>query len=152
MTLIEYILFKGTSSRLYKRLLQSDRLASQLSGGIEIRGDQAAFRFIVTSSNELKIERSQKEIFSEINKLKTTMISESELFKAKNAFKMEYLERYATTLDKALFLLYSRLSGITWEDLPSEMDKYLAVTPSRIIYTMNRYFKQDRILINVKTR
>lgn len=152
LKLIEYILFKGKSSRLHKRLLQSESLASQLSGGIEIRGDQAAFLFIVTSSNELKIERSQKEIFSEINKLKTTRISENELLKAKNVFKSEYLERYATTLDKALYLVNSRFSGMTREDLPGEMDKYLAVTPARIIYTMQKYFTQERILINVKTR
>ncbi len=152
LTMIEYLLFKGKSSRLHKRLLQGERLASQLSGGIEIRSDQAGFRFMVECSNDLKIERSQKEVFSEINKIKTMIISENELFKVKNVFKSDYLQQYATTSNKALYLVHSHMSGLTWDDLAGELDKYLAVTPARIIYTMQKYFNQTRILINVKTR
>ena len=152
LTLIEYLLFKGKSSRLHKRLLQGERLASHLSGGIEIRSDQAAFRFMVDCSNELKIERSQKEVFSEINKVKTVIVSENELFKVKNVFKNEYLQQYATTSNKALYLVNSHLFGLAWDELAGELDRYLSVTPARIIYTMQKYFTEARILINVKTR
>ncbi|MGB2907107.1 MAG: pitrilysin family protein [Candidatus Aminicenantaceae bacterium] len=153
LTLIEYILMRGNSSRLYQRLIKrEERLASQLSGGIDIRHDQAAFLFIVFSSNELKKERCQKEISSEINKLKSSLVSEKELLKAKNVFKRDYVNRYATSADKTLFLTNAFLSGIPWIELSSELDRYLSVTAPRIMYTMGRYFEQDRVLVNIKTR
>lgn len=152
LTLIEYLLLRGNSSRLYIRLIKrEERLASQLSGGIDIRHDQAAFQFLVFSSNVLKIERSQKEIFSEINKLKSSVVSEEELLKAKNVFKRDYVNRYSTSVDKSLFLTNAFLSGISWAELPLELDKYMDVTARRIMYTM-KYFDQNHVLVNIKTQ
>ncbi len=151
LSLIEYILMKGNSGRLINRLLKKESLATRLSGGIDVRGDQAAFRIFVVSSNELKAERCQNEILSEINKLKTGRISEKELQKAKNLLRMDYVSRHTTSVEKALFLIRSHLAGIAWEDLAADLDRYLAVTPTRIFLTMNKYFKEDRILVHVKT-
>ncbi len=153
LTIIEYILMRGNSSRLHERLIKrEERLASQLSGGIDTRHDQAAFRFFVKSSNELKKERCQKEIFSEINKLKSSLISEKELAKAKNVFKKDYVNQYSTTVDKALFLTHTWLSRFPWNDLATELDKYMNVPPQRITYAMRKYFGQDWILINIPIR
>jgi predicted Zn-dependent peptidase len=153
LTIIEYIMIRGNSSRLHERLIKrEERLASQLFGGIDTRHDQAAFRFFVASSNELKKERCQKEIFSELNKLKSSMVSEKELAKAKSVFKRDYVNQYATTVDKALFLTHSWLSEVPWDELATELDEYLNITPQRIFYTMGKYFDQDRILVNIKTR
>jgi predicted Zn-dependent peptidase len=153
LTLIEYILMKGNSSRLHERLIKiEERLASQLFGGIDTRHDQAAFRFFVASSNDLKQERCQKEIISEINRLKTSLVSEKELAKTKNVFKRDYVNHYANSGNKALFLAHSWLSEVPWDELPTELDQYMNVTPQRIIFTMRKYFNQDRILINIKTQ
>jgi predicted Zn-dependent peptidase len=152
LNLIEYILMRGNSSRLINRLVKKDSLATRLTGGIDVRGDQAAFRIFVVSSNELKAERCQNEILSEISKLKAGRISDDELQKAKNLLRMDFVSRYTTSVKKALFLIRSYSAGIAWEDMPAELDRYLAVTPIRIIYTMNKYFNEDRILIHVKTR
>jgi len=152
LRIIEYILMKGNSSRLINRLLKKESLATRLSGGIDVRGDQAAFRIFVVSSNELKAERCQNEILSEINKLKTTRIADQELQKAKNLLRMDSVSRYATSVEKAKFLIRSHLAGIAWEDLSAEQERYLVVTPTRILLTMNKYFNEDRILIHVKTR
>ncbi len=152
LTLIEYILMRGNSSRLYQRLIKrEERLASQLTGGIDVRHDWAAFQFVVFSSNELKIERSLKEIFSEINKLKSAPVSEKELLKAKNVFKRDYVNRYTTSVDKSLFLTNAFISGIPWAELPTELDRYMSVTARRIMFTM-KYFSQDRVLVHVKTK
>jgi predicted Zn-dependent peptidase len=152
LTIIEYILLRGNSSRLHERLVKrEERLASQLAGGIDTRHDQAAFRFFVESSNELKKERCQKEVFSEINRLKSSLISERELAKAKNIFKRDYVNRYATPVDKALFLTHAWLSELPWDDLATELDGYLRVTPQRVMFTM-KYFDENRVLINVKAR
>jgi len=152
-TIIEYILLRGNSSRLHERLIErEERLASQLSGGIDTRHNQAAFRFFVESSNELKKERCQKEIFSELNKLKSSLISEKELSKAKNVFKRDYVDQYTTTVDKALFLSHAWLSRLPWDKLATELDEYLNVTPQRISFAIGKYFEQGWVMINIKTR
>lgn len=151
LTMIEYLLLKGNSARLFKRLTDKDRLASRLSGGIDIRHDQAAFRLFISSTNELKMEQSQKEIRDEINRLKTTRVSEKELKKAKSVFKSDYVNRYATTVDKALFLANAYVSGIPWDVLPTELNGYLGVTPQRIQWVMSRYFNES-VVIHVRTR
>jgi zinc protease len=52
LRLVEYILFRGNSSRLYNKLVKKDRVASQLEGRIEVRGEQAILRIFVLNNNE----------------------------------------------------------------------------------------------------
>lgn len=152
LAVIEYILLRGKSSRLYRRLIKKDRIAFHLSGGIDKRKDLAAFKIFVTSNNEVIKERSQKAVFSEINKLKSNLISQKELRKVKNMLKMDYISQYSTSMDKAIFLAEVFLSKISLDDLPNELDKYLDVTPSDIIGILNRYFTQDRIILDIKIK
>ncbi|HDZ25642.1 MAG TPA: insulinase family protein, partial [Candidatus Aminicenantes bacterium] len=104
LKIIEYILLRGVTSRLYKKLIKRIRIARSLSGSIEKRKELATFKIFVSSSNEIMVARSKRVIFSEINKLKSSLVPEKELRKAKNIFKMDYLNQYATSADKAVFL------------------------------------------------
>lgn len=152
LSVIEYILLRGNSSRLQKRLIHKERIANHLSGGIDKRKDLAAFKIFVTSNNDITLERSKKAIFSELNKLKTNIISNEELMKSKNLLKRDFINQYATSSGRAIFLAETYLSKGTLKDLPNELDKYLNVSPSDIIGIMNRYFTQDYILINIKIK
>lgn len=153
LTILDYILLKGKSSRLYKRLVKKERIVSHLSGGLEKRKDLAAFRIFVVNNTEAMVSYCQQSIFSEINKLKSTFISEKELKKSKNMFKMDYISRLATTLERAIFLSETFLSKRNFDDFPLELDKHLAVSPSSIIGIVNRYFTQENnLILNVKTK
>jgi len=153
LTILEYILLQGKSSRLHKRLYKRERIAFAYSGGIEKRKNFAAFRLFVLANNDIIVQRNQKAILSEINKLKSTRPSEKELAKSKNMFKMDYIRRYNTSLGKALFLTENFLSRQTLDDLPSELNKYLKVTPIDITRVINRYFTPDnRILLSIKIK
>ena len=146
LKIIEYILLGGKTSRLYKRLIQRTRIARSLSGGIEKRKELATFKIFVTSSNRLMVERSKRIIFSEINKLKLSLIPENELTKAKNIFKMDYLNQYATSADKAIFLAEAYLSKKSLDDLAGELDNYLSVDHYNLIRIMRRYFNNEIVL------
>jgi predicted Zn-dependent peptidase len=149
LKIIEYILMGGKTSRLYKRLIHRTRIARSLSGGIEKRKELATFKIFVVSSNRLMVERSKRIIFSEINKLKSTLIPENELRKAKNIFKMDYLDQYATSADKAIFLAETFLSKKSLDDLAGELDNYLSVNHYNLIRIMRRYFKNE-IALDIK--
>jgi len=153
LVILDYILLKERSSRLYKRLIKKESLAFYLSGGIEKRKDVAAFKIFAMNNNDAMVDICQKAIFSEINKLKTNYVSAAELQKAKNMFKKDYVNRFSTPLEKALFLAETSFSPVSLENAPQELGKYLRVTPFEIIGNINRYFTaENSILLNVKIR
>ncbi len=151
LKIIEYILLRGITSRLYKKLIKRTRIARTLTGSIEKRKELATFKIFVSSSNEIMAERSKRVIFSEINKLKLSLVSEKELKKAKNIFKMDYLNQYATSADKAVFLAEAFLSKKSLDDLPDELRNYLSVDHYNIIRIMRRYFTNE-IVFDIKIK
>jgi len=152
LTIIDYLLLRGQSSRLFKRLLSKEKIALQLNGGIEKRKDRAFYRVFVTCNKGLA-DLCQQAIFSELDKLKTTFISEEELSKSKNMLKQDYWTRVSTNQDKAIFLSEAFLNLKNFDDLPSELDKCLRVTPQDVVGIVNRYFtKENSIILNIKTR
>jgi zinc protease len=152
LVITEYILLKGQTSRLYKRLIEKDRTAIFLGGGIENKADFSAFKIYVRINNEIMRDRSQKAVFSEINKLKTTPVPERELEKSKNIFKMSYFRQYATILDKAIFLAEKSLERDNLDVWPNELPRYLSVTEIDVLRTVNKYFNDDRIILDIKIK
>jgi len=149
MVLIDYLLLNGNSSRLIKKLLKKDRIVFQMQGGLEKRKAQCTFKIFVTNSNNYTRERSQKAIFSEINKIKTSHISDKELNRIKNLYAKNHINQYSDSLRRAIFLTEAYIDGLEIEDLQSELDKIMAVTAERITWAINKYFTQNRILLDI---
>ena len=152
MAVIEYLLLKGESSRLYQRLTKKERTAQKIEGGIRKIKNRAIFSFFVTSTNNYTRNRSKKAILSELNKLKSNRVSENELTKAKNLLKTDYIKRYSTSLGKATFLVETFLNNKNAQTFQDEINKYLEVTPTSIIGIANRYFNEKNILLNIETK
>lgn len=152
LAITEYVLMKGRTSRLHKRLFDKDKTAIYMSGGIETRRDQSVLKMFVRANNEITNERNQRAVFAEINKIKTTFVTEEELHKTKNMFKMDYFRQFTTVLDKAIFLteeLLDRSDVIQWLD---ELGRYLAVSHYDVSRMANKYFKEELILINIEKK
>ncbi len=151
MKIVEYLLLRGKTSRLYKRLIKRERIAFSLSGGIEKRKNLSRLKIFVVNSNYFMVERSQKAIFSEISRLKSNPISDKELEKSKNMFEMDYVHQFETSLDKALFFAETFLSKNSIDDPSDELAKYLAVTPYAVMRAANRYLTQE-IILNIRLK
>ncbi len=152
LTILEYILLRGKTSRLYKRLIERERIGFNLIGGLEKRKNLARFKIFIVSNNWMMVERCQKALFSELNKVRITPISEEEILKSKNLFKMDYLRQFETSLGKALSLAETFLEKKRVDDPGDELEKYLAVTPYIIMRTAKRYFTEESIILNVKIK
>jgi len=152
LAIIDYILLHGKSSRLQKRMIYEDRIASHLSGGIELKKNLATFKIFVKNNAESMRDRSQKSIFDEIDNLKSGFISEDELNKAKNMFKRDYMDQFTILADKGIFLTKFYLSRNKNVSVMEELNKYLAVSPSDIIGIVNRYFTEERVILNIKIK
>jgi len=143
LRILDILLTQGKSSRLYKKLVKKERIALYLIGGVEERGGIPALRIFAISPNDVMADLCKKAVAAEIGKLRTTLVSEAELAKAKVLFKGDYLDRMARSLPRALFLCESVLSGESLEDIPEEFGRYLRVTPMMINGLANRLFKPE---------
>ncbi|MEW5902000.1 MAG: pitrilysin family protein [Acidobacteriota bacterium] len=153
LAVIDYILLQGQTSRLYRKIVKKEGLALYLSGGVETRKDVAVLKMFAMNNNETMVELSQKGIFSEINKLRTSEVSEAELTKAKNMFKRDYYSRFATPLERALALTEIFFSPVSLENAPLELTKYLRVTPFEVRVVTDRYLVPDNsVILNVRSR
>jgi zinc protease len=154
LSIVDYVLFRGRSSRLAQKLLGRDnKIAYQASGGIEKRKDRAIYRIFCVVNNLAMTERCQDAIFSELDRLKRGVLSDADLVRYKTMFRQDYLERLSSSMEKAVFLCEASLTLKNFDDLPLELDKYMKVTSNDIIGIVNRYFTADNsIILNVKTK
>jgi predicted Zn-dependent peptidase len=152
LSIIEYILLKGTTSRIQKKLLKRERTALYLNGGIEVRKELAGLKIFVVNNNPLMVQRSKRAIFSELHKLKKSYVSDEELKKSKNMFKMDYISQYTSSLDRALFLAETFIKRKILLNPSEELEKYLAVTPIDIARVSNKYFGAASIILDIKTK
>ncbi|MGQ9671691.1 MAG: M16 family metallopeptidase [Candidatus Aminicenantales bacterium] len=153
LSLIDYILLKGKTSRLFKRIMTKENLAIHLSGGIEKRKDAAVLKIFAMTNNETMIEICQKAIFSELQKLRSSSVPDSEMEKARNLFRRDYYRRFSTSVDKGLFLAEMHFSPVGLDGAGAELARYLRVTPFEITAVAGRYFSpENSVILNVRTR
>ena len=153
LKILDYVLLKGKSSRLYRRLYKREHLVYHLSGGIDERKNLQAFKIFAIVNNELMFPRCLEAIFSELEKLKSSFIPDAELVKSKNMLKMDVLGRTVTNLDKALMLAQAFLSQKNLDDLFSDLEDCLKVTPADLVNFVNRHFgRENNILLNIELK
>lgn len=152
LSIIEYILLKGNTSRLYKRLRIRERTAAYLSGEIEVRKEIAVLKLFVLNNNTLMAQQSKKAIFSELHKLKSNYVPDEELRKFKNMFKMDYISQYSSSLSRALFFSETFITRKILLNPSEELEKYLAVTPIDIVRVSHKYFDANSIILDIKTK
>ncbi len=84
LNVLETILFSGQSSRMYTRLVDKDQLALSVSGGSQFAIDPTLFQITAQPKAGVDPQAVEKEIYDELDKVKTSGITDQELEKAKN--------------------------------------------------------------------
>ena len=157
LTLLDFLLLRGRTSRLNRRLLNREaKIAFQLTGGIDQRFDRSAFKIFIVASQP-QIQGCFDAVFSELEKIKRSFPSEAEIGRAKMLYRQDFLNRTATSLDRALFLIQSywslRAAGRTMDVLEWETERVLRVTSAQIVAIVNRYFTLDNcIILNIRMK
>lgn len=153
LRMLEYLLAEGETSRLRNRLLKKDLTARHFSVTVDARRSIAALKFFCLNNNRVMVERSERAILSEIDKLRDNAVSLDELNRAKRRFERDYLDRLATNLGKALFLVDAVFAGTPLDGLDGELDRYRGVGPSSIQAFVAKYFiPQNRVVLELQGR
>lgn len=144
LSVLEYILLWGRSSRLYERLVDKDQLALEVAGGQSPHIDPYLFTFYVQPRDKVNPEQVEEALYDELKKVRETPVTDRELQKAKNTALADFYRTIETISGKANALgTYELLFG-GYEKLftaPQEIEKVTAADVQRVA---ERYFRDAR--------
>jgi zinc protease len=129
---------KSRDARLYKRLVEVERIASMATGGFGVAKDPGLFRISVSVKPDSSIEKVEKIFWDEVQKMKNEVVTDKELQKAKNRYKFSQVSDYMKNGDLGgrisryecyfgwdFFDVYdSRIKDVKKEDIKRVMNKY----------------------------
>ena len=153
LVILDYLLFKGKSARLSRKLVRKEGLALYLSGGVEKRKDVAVLKLFAMNNNETMVELCQKSIMSEFNKLRAGDVSAEDLARAKSLFKRDFFNRLASPAERAMLLAEMVFSPVGLDGLALELPRHMRITPFEIRTVVDRYLvPESSVILNVKRK
>ena len=137
------VLSQGHSSRLYNSLLKEQQLFSDIHAYITSSMDQGLFVIEGKLVNGVAVETAEAAVWAELEKLRNEEVTVEEITKVKNKSESIMVFAEMSLLDKAMNLAYYELLGDA-AGLNTEIDKYLAVTPARILQAAKSTFVREQ--------
>jgi predicted Zn-dependent peptidase len=143
LELLNSLLIGGESSRLHERLVKDEEAAFGVFGFVDGRIGPGLFRIIVASNAGVEIEKCEKLMDEELEKIKSAGITADELDKVKTQFKSDFIGQRQTVMNKA-----EEIHHYIWfhNDLAvinTELDTYMKVTVDDIKRVANKYLRSD---------
>ena len=140
--LMSDILSRGNSARLYNELVKKQKLFSEINAFV--LGDYDNGLFVATGKllDGVTMQQAEKAIDGEFEKLKTNLISETELTKVKNKVESTLVFSEMNILNKAMNLAFSELLGDA-NNANKESEKYQRVTSAQIKAEADKTFLEN---------
>lgn len=145
--LLNQILSKGQSSRLYQRLVDKEQVAVQAASNNLAFHKAGGIIFYGIAAPGKKIEDVEKLIYQEIENVIKNSITDEELTKAKNILEATFIKDKKNVLQKAQDL------SMTWQFLGNpdlvntELEKYLKVSKEDISRVAKKYLDTDKKVV-----
>lgn len=133
------LLSNGRSSRFIQTLVQQKKLFASIDAYISGSLDEGLLHITGKPAPGISLEEAEQNIWEELNKLKTSLVSAEELEKVKNRYESEQIFNNINYLNVATNLAFYELIGKA-EDINTEVDKYRSVSPEQIQETAKRAF------------
>jgi len=140
LEVLEYILLRGESSRLYQRLVDKEQVAISVSGGQSPHIDPFLFEFYIQPGAGVPVEQAEKLLYEELDRIQTELVSTNELQKAKNTALADFYRSMKTISGKANALgTYDVILG-DYHRLFNAPDLINRVTPEQLQQVAKKYF------------
>ncbi len=145
LRMLEQILIAGKTSRLANRLLRKERVALYFSGGLEERRDFLSLKIFLLANNQAMVDRCKKIMLDEFNRLKTEMITDRELERARNNYKFNYLNQLTgSNLSRAMALADSYLKDGKLPAINDHLSFLEKVTSYSILSLARRHLLEEK--------
>jgi zinc protease len=139
LRVLQTVLFRGQSSRMYSRLVDKDQLALSINGGFGFSFDPTLFTISSQPRAGIAPEAVEKAVYEELEKVQTAAVKDEEIEKAKNILLADFYRQMKTISGKAntlgsyevffgdyrkLFTAAEDFAKVTKEDLRRVAQKY----------------------------
>ncbi|MEP7168456.1 MAG: insulinase family protein [Bacteroidota bacterium] len=140
--LLSDVLSRGKASRLYQSLVKQQKLFTEMNAYLMGDLDKSLFVFEGRLVNGVEMERAEKAIDAEIEKIKNEKVSENELKKSKHQLESSIIFSEISIANRALNLAYYEMLGNV-SDVNSQADFYNAVTDIEIQKVANDILREE---------
>jgi len=135
------ILGGGQSSRLYQKLVKEAQLALFVGSGVNQRRGPGAFQVQAAVAPGKKSEDVEAAIYQEIARVQQQPVEDSELAKAKQIAKRNFIQSRQSSLGLAIALVEATVAYDSPNLVNTRIDKIMAVTKADIQRVANKYLK-----------
>ena len=151
LDLVDALLGQGRTSRLYKRLVVLDQVASSVTTSSSFPGTRLPDAFIVYALPRAPHTTADVEaaVYDELHRLATEPVGDRELQKVKNLVRAGTLRTWSSNAGLAQNLAYNELFAGGWEHLMSDLDTYDSVTAAEIQAVARKVFTADNRTVAV---
>lgn len=139
LQLLASIFSTGESSRLNQRLVKDEKAALMVQSGLNSRLGPGSFLFYSLPNQGVEPSRLEALIEEEVEKLKTEGVSERELQKAKNQFRMGQIRLRQTAYGISEALQHNRRYHADPGAINTDLERYMAVTVDDIRAAARKY-------------
>lgn len=132
--MIESILVRGRTSRLYKELVEDQQIALDIGGFSGFPGDKYPNMLILygLTAPEIAPEQIGEEFHRQLEQLQTEPVSEQELGRVKTQARAGLLRRLDSNSGMAALLAEYEAKTGSWQNIFSELEEIEAVTAADI--------------------
>jgi len=147
LNLLTDILATGESSRLYKRMIYDEQIASEVNSYVEGREHPGILMIYSIANTGQKPDTLESIIWQELEKIKTSGVTERELQKVKNKTEASYVSRLQKNSGKADLLAHYYTFFGNAELINTEIERFLKVTPEEIQRVAKKYLTEENRVV-----
>jgi zinc protease len=144
LEVLSAILAGGRTSRLHRRLVYEERLALEAGGDYSrLTLDPDTFTFYVTVLPDRTVEEAERALAAEVERLRTELVSDEELQRAKNQLEAAYLFGQDSVFSRSATLARHELLG-GWRLRDAYLPGIRAVTSEGVRRAAERHLVAER--------
>ena len=142
LEIIEGILSSGRTSRFYRRLVEEEKISTDVSAANGWPGERYPNLFTVFAAPRHPHPASEleKAVLEELERLKREPVSAEELEKIKNQIQTGFLRQLNSNTKLAYWLSYGQSLFGDWRYLVQRLEAYEKITPEDIRRVAEKYF------------
>ena len=140
--MIEDLLSSGRTSRFYRRLVEEERIAVEVSASNGFPGERYPNLFVIfaTPRHPHTPEELENAVFRELDRLKNEPVAELELTKAQNQIQMSLLRKLNSNSKLAYWLSHGQSLWGDWRYFTERLQAYEKVSAEDIRRVAQKYF------------
>lgn len=140
LNILETVLYEGESSRMYQRLVDKDQLALFVNARSASAFDPTLEQIIAQPRQGVDPATCEKAIYEEVERAKTSAITDQELEKAKNIRLVEFYQEMRTISGRANTIGTYEVFFGDYNKLFDAAKNYAAVTKEDVQRVATKYF------------